>query len=34
VTAAGFMIATSEQRGPLEHEHQSHRIYLLAERAD
>jgi hypothetical protein len=32
VSSRGFVVETSERRGPLEHEHQSQRIYLLARR--
>jgi ubiquinone/menaquinone biosynthesis C-methylase UbiE len=34
VSSAGFSIETTELRGPLQHEHQSLRIYLLAKRDD
>jgi ubiquinone/menaquinone biosynthesis C-methylase UbiE len=34
VSARGFVVETSERRGPLEHEHQSQRIYLLARRTE
>ncbi len=32
VSAAGFVVETTEMRGPLAHEHQSQRIYLFARR--
>jgi ubiquinone/menaquinone biosynthesis C-methylase UbiE len=32
VASAGFFVEKTEFRGPLEHEHQSQRIYLLAKR--
>jgi SAM-dependent methyltransferase len=33
VSSAGFVVVSSETRDPLAHEHQTRRIYLLAERA-
>jgi ubiquinone/menaquinone biosynthesis C-methylase UbiE len=32
LTSTGFALETSETRGPLEHEHQTQRLYLLARR--
>jgi hypothetical protein len=34
VSAAGLTIRTAETRGPLEHEHQSQRLYVMATRAE
>jgi uncharacterized protein len=34
VSSAGLTIRTAETRGPLEHEHQSQRLYLMATRPD
>jgi hypothetical protein len=32
VSSSGFVVERCETRGPLAHEHQSQRIYLLAKR--